>query len=149
MTVLEINDAQLQSGLKVQSGPYVNEPVPLQVWQTITLGAYKGVDDYREAMDSAGIKMTDSAGEILAQPAFPYARLKTEVELALVSASELGLETDSSLSDVYKRAKQIGLELCPAEVGPQLRLIGGFMRTELIDTLIIGSGRATGNESYA
>ena len=112
----DIDDARLQSGLNVK------EPAPLQVWQTITLGAYKGVDAYRDAMDSAGIKMRDSASEILGQPAFPYARVKTEVELALVSASELGVETESSLSDVYKRAKQIGLELCPAEVGPQLRL---------------------------
>ena len=95
---------------------------PLQVWQTITLGTYKGVDAYRDVMDSAGIKIRDSANEILARPAFPYARVKTEVELALLSASELGVETESSLSDVYKRAKQVGLELCPAEVGPQLRL---------------------------
>ena len=73
-------------------------------------------------MDSAGIKIRDSANEILARPAFPYARVKTEVELVLLSGSELGVETESSLSDVYKRAKQIGLELCPAEVGPQLRL---------------------------
>ena len=73
-------------------------------------------------MDSAGIKIRDSANEILARPVFPYARVKTEVELALLSGSELGVETQSSLSDVYKRAKQVGLELCPAEIGPQLRL---------------------------
>jgi hypothetical protein len=95
---------------------------PLQVWQTITLGTYKGVDAYRDVMDSAGIKIRDSANEILSRPAFPYARVKTEVKLALLSASELGAETESSLSDVYKGAKQVGLALCPAEVGPQLRL---------------------------
>jgi hypothetical protein len=33
-----------------------------------------------------------------------------------------GVEAESSLSDLYKRAKQVGLELCPAEVAPQLRL---------------------------
>ncbi len=31
-------------------------------------------------------------------------------------------ESESSLSDVYKRARHVGLGLCPAEVGPQLRL---------------------------
>jgi hypothetical protein len=116
MGLLDIDDAQLQSGINV------NEPPPLQVWQPITLGTYQGVDAYRDAMDSAGIKMRDSADEILGRPAFPYARVKTEVGLALLSAWELGVETESSLSDVYKRAKQTGLELCPAEVGPQLRL---------------------------
>jgi hypothetical protein len=116
MWPLDFDDAQLQSTLNA------NEPPPLQVWQTITLGTYKGVDAYRDAMDSAGIRMRDSANEILGRSTFPYARVKTEVELALVSASELGVETESSLSDVYKRAKQVGLELCPPEVGPQLRL---------------------------
>ena len=27
---------------------------PLQVWQTITLGTYKGVDAYRDVMDFSG-----------------------------------------------------------------------------------------------
>ena len=49
--------------------------------------------------------------------------MKTDVELVLLSTAELGVESDeTSLSDVYKRARQAGLELCPAEVGPQLRL---------------------------
>jgi hypothetical protein len=52
----------------------------------------------------------------------PYARVKTEVALALFSVEELGLEAHaSSLSGVYERARQIGLEVCPAEVGPRLR----------------------------
>jgi hypothetical protein len=101
----------------------VTKPAHLQIWRTITLGAYKGVDAYRDALDSAGIKIGDSAGEILGQPAFPYATMKTDVELVLFSTAELGVESDeTSLSDVYKRARQAGLELCPAEVGPQLRL---------------------------
>jgi hypothetical protein len=47
----------------------------------------------------------------------------TDVELAVLSAADLGVESDqSSLAEVYQRARQAGLELCPAEVGPQLRL---------------------------
>jgi hypothetical protein len=105
------------------SGVNVNRPAHFQIWRTITLGTYKGVDAYRDALDSARIKIGDSADEILGRPAFPYATTRTDMELAVLSAAELGVESESAaLSDVYKRARQVGLELCPAEVGPQLRL---------------------------
>jgi hypothetical protein len=105
------------------SGLNVNKPAHLQIWRTITLGTYKGVDAYRDALDLAKIKTGDSADEILGRPAFPYAATKTDVELAVLSAADLDVESDqSSLAEVYKRARQAGLELCPAEVGPQLRL---------------------------
>jgi hypothetical protein len=48
--------------------------------------------------------------------------MKTDVELALLSAADLGVGSESSLADVYKRAREVGLALCPAEVAPQLRL---------------------------
>ena len=41
----------------------------------------------------------------------------------MLSAADLGVESDqASLAEVYQRARHAGLELCPAEVGPQLRL---------------------------
>jgi hypothetical protein len=92
------------------------------IWRTTTLGSHKGVDSYRDALDAAKMKIGDAADEILGRPAFQYVREKTEVELTLVSAAELGVETESSLSDLYQRATQLGLALCPPEVGPQLRL---------------------------
>ena len=111
-----IHGAQWSDGLDV------NESAKFQIWRTTTLGAYKGVNGYRNALDAAGIKIGDSADEILGRPAFRYAGMKTEVELTLLSAAKLGAESESALSDLYNRAKRIGLELCPAEVGPQLRL---------------------------
>jgi hypothetical protein len=103
-------------------GVNLNKPAQFQIWRKITLGTYKGVDGYRRELDSAGIKVGDAADEILGRPAFSYGAMKTDVELVLVSAADLGVETESSLAGVYKRARQVGLELCPAEVGPQLRL---------------------------
>jgi hypothetical protein len=101
----------------------VEKPARFQVWRTAMLGSYKGVDAYRDALDIANIKIGDSADEILGRPAFPYARTQTGVELAVLSAADLGVESDQvSLGEVYQRARQAGLELCPAEVGPQLRL---------------------------
>jgi len=116
--------AQDEPALGAQSsGLNVNNPAHFQIWRKITLGTYKGVDAYRDALDSARIKIGVSPDEILGRPAFPYAKMKTDVELAVLSAAELGVESDeSSLSDVYERARRVGLELCPAEVGLQLRL---------------------------
>ena len=84
--------------------------------------SYKGVNAYRDAFDAAKIKIGDAADEILGRPAFPYVRGKTDLELTVVSAAELGVESESALADVYNRARRLGLVLCPAEVGPQLRL---------------------------
>jgi hypothetical protein len=95
---------------------------PFHIWRTTTLGSYKGVNAYRDALDEAKIKIGDAADEILGRAAFPYAREKTVVELTVVSAAELGVESESSLADFYNRARQLGLMLCPAEVAPQLRL---------------------------
>jgi hypothetical protein len=101
----------------------VDKSAHFQIWRRITLGSYKGVDAYRDALDIAKMKIGDSADEILGRPAFPYARTKIGVELAVLSAADLGVESDqASLAEVYQRARQAGLELCPAEVGPRLRL---------------------------
>ena len=123
--VVSLGDALAQDKpiLGAQSSGINVNNVFLQTWRTITFGTHKGVDAYRGALASAGVKIGDSADEILGRPEFPYASMKTDVELGLLSAAQLGVETDqSSLSDLYKRARQAGLGLCPAEVGLQLRL---------------------------
>jgi hypothetical protein len=95
---------------------------PFLIWRTTTLGSYKGVDGYREALDAAKIKIGDAADEILGRPAFAYVKGEINVELTLVSAAELGVEKETTLADFYRRGRQLGLELCHPEVGPQLRL---------------------------
>jgi len=106
----------------LSSGLDLSTQAPFRTWRTTTIGSYKGVSAYRDALDAAKIKIGDAANEILGRAAFPYAREKTVVELAVVSAAELGVESESSLADFYNRARQLGLVLCPAEVAPQLRL---------------------------
>ena len=65
----------------------------------------------------------EAADEILGRPAFPYKQTRAQLDLAVVPIAELGFgENGASVRDIYARALGIGLELCPAEVGPTLRL---------------------------
>src|SRR5262245_33946965 len=105
-----------------QRGVDIGTQGRFQIWRTTTLGSHKGVESYRDALDAAKMKIGDAADEILGRPAFHYVREKTEMELTLVSAAELGVERESSLSDLYQRATRLGLAMCPPEVGTQLRL---------------------------
>jgi hypothetical protein len=94
----------------------------IPVWKQITLGSYKGVNALREALDAARVRRGDSADEILGRPGFLFSNTKTDVDLVVVSVSELGFDSRTSLGDIYRRARELGLELCPAEVAPLLRL---------------------------
>jgi len=120
-----------------------------RIWKTITVGGSKGVNAVRVAMEVAPcpVVIGDDADEILGRPAFPFGRKLVELDLVVVSVFELGLGDQSSrndvelasavevsLRDVYARAIALGFELCPAEVGPALRLqyldqpLGEFLR---------------------
>jgi hypothetical protein len=92
------------------------------VWKRITLGTYKGVHTVRQALEAAQVRIGDSANEILGRPAFFFSRTRTDVDLIVVSVADLGFAGTASLSDIHRRANELGLELCPAEVAPLLRL---------------------------
>jgi hypothetical protein len=102
---------------------YVNKSAHFQIWRTITLGTYKCVDAYRRASASGGIRIGDSANEILGRPAVPYARMKTEMEIAVLSVVELGVKSKSSLSDVQKLAQVNTAQMVPGppRTGPAWR----------------------------
>jgi hypothetical protein len=93
------------------------------VWKTITLGSFANSLALRNELDARGCNVGGLAAEVLARPDFVVKSAKTEMELVAVSAAELGFKTDTvTLAAVYARARQLGLGLAAAEVGPQLRL---------------------------
>jgi hypothetical protein len=109
------------------------------IWKTITVGGSKGVNAIRSAIETAPCPMWigDEADEILGRPAFPFIKAPVELDLVVLSVSDLlgwfgdpasgndidpGVTVRASLRDIYVRAVSLGFELCPAEVGPALRL---------------------------
>jgi hypothetical protein len=92
-------------------------------FRTIKLGTgLKTADDFRGALKKNGNRIGDWANDILGKPAFTVASEETEVELVVLTVEELGFKDGATRKDIYDRALERGLALCPAEVGPQLRL---------------------------
>ena len=94
------------------------------IWKTIAIGGFKGVNAIRDAMEAAPCRILvgDDADEILGRPVFPFIKIPVELDLVVLSVFELGFSDRASLRDIYARAVAQGFELCPAEVGPALRL---------------------------
>jgi len=103
-------------------GP-INSAVDVRVWKKIAIGTFPDSFALRRALYAAGCGVGDAAEQILARPAFTLSARRTELELLVVSAAELGFDAETtSLGQIYARAQQLGFALSPAEIGPQLRL---------------------------
>src|SRR5262249_5566992 len=110
----------------------------LPTWKTVTLGTYRDVNILREDLDSLHCGVTgaggrqgraviagtttplpctlgDSAAEMIGRPASALAGARTEASLVILSVPELGFEGNlAPVADIHARARQLGLELCPA-----------------------------------
>src|SRR4051794_13974235 len=94
-----------------------------RVWKTIKLGTrHKTADDFRAAFESAGCYMGDGVHGILDSAAFHCADQEADINLVVRSVADLGFQRFATYEQICARAHELGLELCPAEVGPQLRL---------------------------
>lgn len=90
------------------------------IWKTIKLGTCKSPDEYRSALKQARINIGDWGNDILDR--ISYAQYEVEVNLAVLSVFELGFNRSAKYKDLCAKALELGLQLCPAEVGPALRL---------------------------
>jgi hypothetical protein len=52
----------------------------------------------------------------------PFSGEKKNFKLVSFSVESLGFPNGATTKDIFDKAKELGLDLCPAEVGPQMRL---------------------------
>ncbi len=117
------NPKALQKALRTALCPpetTVTAPREFATWKTIKIGTQKSVKDLTKALTGNGFRISDWAGDILKK--ITLAAAETEIELVLVSVADLGFTKATRRDVIYDRAKELGLDLVPAEVGPQLRL---------------------------
>jgi hypothetical protein len=95
-------------------------PQKFEIWRTIRIGGFRNADEVRKAIKNAGMNIGNYANDILGK--IPLATSETDVNIVLLSVADLGFKNGAEYGKICSRAKELGLELCPAEVGSQLRL---------------------------
>ena len=117
------NPKALQKALRTALLPpdaSVAMPREFTTWKTIKIGTQKFMNDLTNVLMANGFRISGEAGYILKKIAL--ASTEREIELVLISVADLGFTKAICRDAIYHRAKELGLDLVPAEVGPQLRL---------------------------
>ena len=105
------------------------------------------------AFGQTSLQEVKTASEL---PVWKTITIGTQLDLVLLSVAALGFRQGGTLADVHARAVRLGFELCPEEVGPQLRLqylqqpVGEFLHVamkpqrtyggDLVDFTLANSG---------
>jgi hypothetical protein len=82
----------------------------------------KSAQQLEKELEEAGIDISPFAQEMLHSPAFTTLPNPQILETVRVKTQDLGFRRLTTTHQIYQRAMDLGLELCPAEVGPHLRL---------------------------
>lgn len=89
-------------------------------FKTVKLGTHDSNEALRKEILGAGCKIGDWGLDILKR--VEVAKEPTEIDIIVLTVAELGFPNGATCKDIYAKALSLGLQLCPAEVGPQLRL---------------------------
>ena len=87
----------------------------------VTLGLHKLPDAYKQAIEADGKKINSWGLDILQK--VRCGKKQVEVHLAVATVEELGLPKGGTTDQLHAAIKAQGGQLCPAEVGPALRLL--------------------------
>lgn len=84
----------------------------------------KTVDQLIHELNEKGIKISIYAMDMLNSKDFTTSISPESLKLVRLKVGDLGFPKDKypTTDEIYKRIKELGLELCPPEVGPEYRL---------------------------
>ena len=80
----------------------------------------KTSEEYIKELMKQGNKISSYAEDMLNK--MEVLKNKENVDLISFSVEQLGFPNGATLQQIYDKAKEFGLELCPPQVGPELRL---------------------------
>lgn len=93
------------------------DPITLKDFEKESSGYNKTIKE-----ESLKIKKSETSEYMFKSKDFKTLEKLEKINLIRLTVKDLGFERGATTDEIYKRAEEIGLELCPAEVGPHYRL---------------------------
>ena len=82
----------------------------------------KSAEQLISEMEAAGIDISNYAKSMLKNREFVPGKNPEEATLIRLTVADLGFKSSATIDQIYERAQILGLELCPADTGPNYRL---------------------------
>ncbi len=89
--------------------------------ETIEIGG-KDAKQLEKELIKAGFQISDYAKFMLNSKEFKTSKKSEQANLIRLKVRDLFGNQSATTDEIYKKAAEVGLELCPAEVGPHMRL---------------------------
>ena len=97
-------------------------------------------------MEAAGINISDYAKSMLKNREFVPGKNPEEATLIRLTVADLGFKSSATTDQIYERAQILGLELCPADTGPNYRL--KYRNQPLNEWIYMGMKQITDSDGY-
>ena len=88
---------------------------------TVEIGGTSREELLRQ-LEEKGIKISDYARDMINSADFTTGKESEAANLVRLTVESLGFPRGATTDEIYRKAEELGLELCPAEVGLQYRL---------------------------
>ena len=82
----------------------------------------KTAKEIEQELREKKINISSYAQDMLQSKDFTTLKNPEQIELVRLKVRDLGFKNGATVVEIYQKAEELGLELCPAEVGPDLRL---------------------------
>ncbi|MEZ4103410.1 MAG: hypothetical protein R3B55_02560 [Candidatus Paceibacterota bacterium] len=107
----------------------------------------KSAEQLISELEAAGINISDYARSMLLNKAeFIPAKNPEDMTLVRLTVGDLGFKTSATTDQIFERAEQLSLELCPPDTGPNWRL--KYRNQPLGEWFRIGMKQITGSDGY-
>ena len=106
----------------------------------------KSAEQLISEMEAAGINISDYVKLMLKNREFIPGKNPEEATLIRLTVADLGFKSSATTDQIYERAQILGLELCPADTGPNYRL--KYRNHPLNERIYIGMKQITGSDGY-